>query len=408
VIRRRRHVLYIAGYDPVSPEQLYQRFERQIQIFRRTWDLQANVSPLRQTGLYPIWNVITRGPNWETETTFELLAWDDLVNSDSGGSRVVRLVRALETYLNLLITGTLFRYMTANLRYFVFTIVPLLQLIMLGCVACVAAFYLSLLMPLPSIINSLLIPFGGVAALLLLLEWPGRRWRIYQAFDDWILSLDYVYGVRSDLMLRLDQFAERIASSPRENKFDEIIVVGHSLGATFAIDAAARALKLSPKLGTLGTAVSVVTLGATIPKCVLHPAAKRIRKQVARIVDASGIYWLEYQIRADAISFYRFNPATMRRLRDRKESIEGKPVIRSIQAHNMLRSETFRKYRFRVLRLHYQCVSANDRRAAYDYYMMICGPLLVASWSKSAQGVLDFFGNGEGANSVIASADQKL
>jgi hypothetical protein len=45
----------------------------------------------------------------------------------------------------------------------------------------------------------------------------------------------------------------------------------------------------------------------------------------------------------------------------------------------------------RVLRLHYQFVSANDIRAVYDYFMMICGPVFATAWTTSRLGFLDFF-----------------
>jgi hypothetical protein len=57
----------------------------------------------------------------------------------------------------------------------------------------------------------------------------------------------------------------------------------------------------------------------------------------------------------------------------------------------MLSPETFARYRFRILRLHYQSVMANERRAMYDYFMMCCGPIQFARWTLSHGGLLDYF-----------------
>jgi hypothetical protein len=49
------------------------------------------------------------------------------------------------------------------------------------------------------------------------------------------------------------------------------------------------------------------------------------------------------------------------------------------------------------MRIHYQFVMANERRSTYDYFMMVCGPLPVATWTTSPLGLLDFFGDAQDA-----------
>jgi hypothetical protein len=41
------------------------------------------------------------------------------------------------------------------------------------------------------------------------------------------------------------------------------------------------------------------------------------------------------------------------------------------------------------LRLHYRSVMANDRRAPYDYFLMVCGPAPFLDWTMSQVGLLD-------------------
>jgi hypothetical protein len=389
--RRRRQIFHIAGYDPVSVSDHHRRFVRQLAIFKKAWGVEASVSALERPTSNPNWSVTTEGPNWSTESNVELLAWDDLVNADAKGSRIVRLLRALNVYANLIWTGTLLRYAMANQRYFLFTIVPLLEAILLGVLAWSAALYVTRDLSSFPLVDYSLGTIAGLALFILLLEWPGRRWRIYQAFDDWILSLDYIYGRRAVLETRLDQFAERIVAEASRGTAEEIVIVGHSLGATFAIDAVSRALAIEPGLGRRGPSVCVVTVGATIPKCALHPHASRLRNEIRTVADEPSVHWVEYQSRADPISFYRFHPATLRRIRGTDDEFAAKPPVRRVHIKDMLQPETFAKYRLRVLRLHYQFVMANERRASYDYFMMICGPLLTRTWTTSPSGLLDFF-----------------
>jgi len=402
--RRRRQVFHIAGYDPVSVSDHHRRFVRQLAIFKKTWAVAASASALEGSTSNPNWNVTTEGPNWCTEANVELLAWDDLVNADAKGSRIVRLLRALNAYANLIWTGTLLRYAMANQRYFLFTIVPLVEAILLGILAWSAALYFTHDLSGSALVDYSLGTIAGLVLFILLLEWPGRRWRIYQAFDDWILSLDYIYAKRAALETRLDQFAKRIVSAAIHGTADEIVIIGHSLGATFAIDAVVRALAIEPGLGRRGRSVCVVTVGATIPKCALHPHASRLRNAIRTVADEPSVHWVEYQSRADPISFYRFNPATLRRIRGTDDELAARPPVRRVHIKDMLQPATFARYRLRVLRLHYQFVMANERRASYDYFMMICGPLLTKEWTTNPLGLLDFFADAQSA-AVSESAE---
>jgi pimeloyl-ACP methyl ester carboxylesterase len=227
----------------------------------------------------------------------------------------------------------------------------------------------------------------GLAVFLVLLRWPGGRWRVQQLLDDWIFARDYLFGRRPDAEARLDEFAEALVARVRAGGVDEIVIVGHSLGAMFALDVVVRALARDPDLGRHGVPVCVLTIGATIPKFALHPSAHRLREVIARVVAEPSVAWVEYQSRADTISFYRFDPVALKRIAG--DRLDGKPVIRRVQIHDMLSPESFARYRRNVLRLHYQSVMANERRAPYDYFLMVCGPVAFADWTMAPAGFLD-------------------
>jgi pimeloyl-ACP methyl ester carboxylesterase len=227
-----------------------------------------------------------------------------------------------------------------------------------------------------------------LAVFAALLRWPGRRWRVAHLLDDWIFARDYLYGRRADIEARLDRFAEALVARAREGAVDEIVVVGHSLGAMLALDVVDRALASDPDLGHRGAAICVLTIGATIPKFALHPWARRIHGIISRVVAQPAVAWVEYQSRDDTISFYKFDPVSLRRLDG--DRLDGKPVIRRVQLHQMLHPETLARHRNNILRLHYQSVMANEKRASYDYVLMVCSPVPFLRWTTSPSGLLDF------------------
>jgi len=70
----------------------------------------------------------------------------------------------------------------------------------------------------------------------------------------------------------------------------------------------------------------------------------------------------------------------------------GGPIIRRVQIHQMLSAPTLRRLRFSYMRLHYQFVMANERRAAYDYFMLMCGPAPFRRTVTQPNGVADLYG----------------
>ncbi len=63
------------------------------------------------------WRAETSGPNWKTETTYEMLRWDDLILQDHTRSMLSRLGAAFVTLGDWLVTGTLFRFFYASWKY---------------------------------------------------------------------------------------------------------------------------------------------------------------------------------------------------------------------------------------------------------------------------------------------------
>ena len=57
----------------------------------------------------------------------------------------------------------------------------------------------------------------------------------------------------------------------------------------------------------------------------------------------------------------------------------------------MLAPEFYRKIRFNLFRTHYQFIMANDKRAPYEYMMLVCGPLPVEAWARDGVNMLKRF-----------------
>ena len=384
----KRHFFHVPGFDPYDPASQHRRFVRESAHFQSTWNVSATVSPLRDPAAGEgHWTVTTAGPNWKTEARYEILDWHDIVRSDLAGPALTRLWKGLVTFVDFIVSGTLGRYFAANWRYAMFFFVPFVDVLLFAIVGSAAGWLVGMRSGPPcSASPSSSWPVLVFAALL---RWLGERWRANQGLEDWIFARDYMLRRRPDVETRVDAFADRLVACVRRGDVDEIIFEGHSLGATLLIDALARALARDPDLGGHGVKLGVLTVGATIPKIALHPAGGWIRDASRRIAKEPSLPWAEFQARDDVISFHKFHPVELRRFKDVNDT--SLPVVRRVQIHEMLSDQTFRRHRYNFMRLHYQFVMANERRAAYDYFMLLCGPAPFWQTVREANGPVDLY-----------------
>jgi hypothetical protein len=360
VIRKRR-VFHVPGYDPATPGSVKQRFARELKRFEKTWSVQAAVfdGPDDEH-----WRVTASGPNWNVETHYRLVAWDEVIAKAGRESLWTRIPNGLVAFVDFTVFA-LPRYLRANWRYAGFFLYPLVAFILLVWLAGAIGRYGASLSGYPLIGIA-----AGVAAFLLLWRWPGRRLFLHLLFDDWIFSRRYLRYGDPLIDAKLDQAARELVDAARGNEADEIVVIGHSLGAVLAIELIDRALQLEPSLGQKGPPIVLTSVGSSILKVGLHSAAKRFHDAAERMTARPGIFWGDYQAIADIMNFYKSDPLTAMGLPTRDV-----PLVRVVRIRHMLDPAIYRSIRFRPLRMHLQFVSGNNLRYAYDYFMLVCGPV---------------------------------
>lgn len=385
----RRHVFLIIGYSPIAAETQNAWFKRSFERFAQTWNVSGTVSDPVWTAdkSEARWTADTRGPNWRVETTYEPLTWDDIIHADMTQPLRSQIFKSVWSFFDLLFTGTIFRYFWANWTYGLFFLLPYAQVAFYGLVAYAAGDLAARFLDFsggPRIALSLIV---GVTAFIALFYWPGRRWHTQHLLVDWIFSWEFARNRRPDMNARLDRFADILVARAKENSSDEIILAGHCLGAGLAAVALARALERDPDLGRHGPAINLMTIGATLPKFALHPAGEHVRRAALRIASEPTITWAEYQSRDDAISFYKFDPVTLVRLARRSND---KPIVRRLWLSDLVEDRTWKRIRFRFLRRHLQFFLANEKRALYDYFMFVCGPVAFRDLIRAKRGPIDF------------------
>lgn len=379
---RRRHVFFVGGYDPAPTDEHLRIFSRELARFGSVWNVATSCDPPppAPTATGGAWTLSAAGPDWRAEATYEILAWDDLVRADMGRGALSHLRGSIRAVGDMIASGTLWRYMRISRRYsifFLFTYVIVTGFWLLAALLGGGAGWLAA--PALGSSGALLLAVAVTSgAGIGLFAWFGRVFRLKQSLDLAEFSVDFVNGRHPEVDTRITRFAERLRQVEAEGGVDEIVIAGHSLGATHAVSIVAEALRQDPGFGAT-VPVRILTIGSTTAKFALHPAGARLRAAADRVAAASRIGWLEIQARDDIVSFYKVNPVTLGPATLMQGNLtpgdySQRPLIRHLGVYDMLTPETYARYRFNVMRRHCQFFLANDRRAPYDFFAFVAGP----------------------------------
>jgi hypothetical protein len=383
-------VFHIGGYDPITPPAGAQRrFVREITRFQLTRSVKAFIDGLHDGADQTKWSVTTTGPNWQVETDYRLVRWDDVIETFKRRTTGYRVLFGFIAFLDFILSGAFRGYVRTNWYYAVFFLYPFVTFAAL----ILGALLISVLAL--KIGGSIPVAIGvGFLVLTAILLGPWRGLHLDALFDDWIFSREYVWCGNSIVEQRLDRVAAEIVAAGRGSDLDEILVIGHSLGAVIGIDLLNRALRLDPAVGASKIPVTFITVGSSILKTGLHRGAIRFREAVERVARSHGIFWGDYQARIDMLNFYNTYPMAEMAL-----TTENEPIVRLVEIGRMLR-----RIRLHFYRLHCQFISGNDRRAAYDYFMLVCGPVSAKSQTLAQDGAVSMFGDDGALISVPPSA----
>src|SRR4029078_10289962 len=84
----------------------------------------------------------------------------------------------------------------------------------------------------------------------------------------------------------------------------------------------------------------------------------------------NGIDW---QSRKDVMTSYPFDPIKGHDI-DVGEARRN-PKIVSGRFRDIISPEPYNLFRWKFFPVHFQCVMANERPHAYDFFMIVCGPI---------------------------------
>ena len=262
----KRLVFFCPGYDELADSRYRRLIATGLAQISRRFGIERELGAVERDDAIPAvrWSITAGGASWRTETIYEVLRWDDLVQRDFDRSWPARLPLLFGSLFEALRGGVIQKLFRLNWHFAAFVIYPWVGLALVVAGGLAAGFGIAALIdwqwPLPAAVEAILACVIA-AALVKVLTPSLKRAYVYHLLDGWIFSWQLAAGRRPEFEGRLEAFARRIAAAVETTDAEEVLIVGHSTGTTVAVEVAARALALDPKIGARGPALALLTVG---------------------------------------------------------------------------------------------------------------------------------------------------
>ncbi len=351
-VTMRRRVFFIAGFDPRGVKGYYQRLAAALAPI-------APVGPLERRSAH---SALWRWRSAAVELTFEFLGWDDIVDEHwRAKGRLgaqIAAARALLVYQRCGLLGRA-RDGARAVRWALLV----MGLAPLALAIAALAFTLAI-----GVLGAWALPYGGLLAAPALVGalWVGdRAWRRLNL--EWLAKgfaciVETAKGEAPSWEARCATFAERIAEVEREAGADEIVVVGHSLGAILAMMTLARYLASG---GRPKNRIAFVTLGNIIPFYTWIEPEARARRDGEAVARSPFVEWIDVTSGSDPASACRLGPLV---------GAQAQVPRWEPEFHRILSPERFRHIRRRPLDFHFQYLKSADREDGFDFVRMLGSP----------------------------------
>jgi pimeloyl-ACP methyl ester carboxylesterase len=375
---RHRHIIYIQGYDPRGLAQYYRMFRTELRKFSRLYHVNATISRPKVAADDEIasWTIETKAADWQTRTDYDFLRFEDFIQKDLAQPIWRIVVHAVWIYLRLIVRGTALRFFMTSWRFATFITWP--HLVMLAEALCVGLLAWGVekgldALGVPHFFNIAVATAVFVAAMGTVLKYTEKRTYVLYLLSDTIWTWQFSHRQRPDWDQRIDRFAQHLVNVARSSDAQEIVLVGHSSGSFLGVELLARALKLDPSLGRRGPRVVLLTIGANFPIVGYHKAAQDFRDHLRDLAVEPSIDWIDCQARKDVMNFFQFDPLAAHGID--VGTAARNPTIVPVRFREIIRPENYNAFRRKFFRVHFQFVMANQVPHAYDFFMIVAGPV---------------------------------
>lgn len=378
---RNRLVVHIHGYQLTAPERFHRRFARDLATFGTTWSVATETGRPKIGARHASWSAQASGPDWQVQTDYQIVRLDDLIELRHRQPFSRRMAQGIAGLSDFLLDRAIVGYFRYSWRYALFTLAPLVM--MLGAV--LAGVFTA--RALAASFGTLPAAIVGSAVFAAAFAFAGRKWYLFTLLEDWAFASILVRRLEPGLDLRLEESRRDLQAAIDRGGYDEILLIGHSLGAALILHLAEKLLLGFPP-ETQGPAlarprIAILTIGSSVLKIALHSKARNLKRATETVTASPLLSWADYFSRHDLMNFPHADPAASMGVRALYPPVSRKAVFRQ-----MLDPAALKRLRFDPFRTHNQFFHAATRRSLYDYFMFVCGPFSCADLATGKDGAI--------------------
>lgn len=363
----KRLVLNFPGFETTSSVHQIERLTAGGLKTAKMWGFELNTDEIVESSVAQktVTDFGSKGKNWTADTRYVHFSWSDIIEKYEEKSYPASLFRHFPKYLSFFLDGSVIKYAKSSMRYWGFTVYPLLLMFVFALIASAMA-----QLALASFGTHWI--FTAIAAFILFLvfcKFPGDRFYVNLSVNDWAFARDMCNGSNPEITSRFDHFAEILAEEVKNIDPDEILLVGHSFGSVWATNALAIALEKEPQL-LEGRRVTFLALGSSLLKIGLVPEADFLRSAAKRVTSTQNMLWHEIQTKTDFISFYKSDPfAPMQII-----SPECDVIVHRVNFKKALSKTRHKKMLKSMYLAHRQYILYCDQKVHHDFQLRVFGP----------------------------------
>lgn len=377
---KRRCVLYVSGFDPKGASHYHAMLgtEGQQQSQQDGWSLELGPRKRQANGNWA-WPLESSVDGQAVHTHYEFLGWDDIVRAHWTRSMPKLWWQIVTTTAFNLRCGALWRMYTLSWPPVVALTLPFLLVLMLMLGSPVAGLWSAWL---AQALGGAwwLAALAGLAAsgaVWMLGRHLEARYSMYWMMRSYAFNALQAQGKTPELEQRLQAHARTLVDKVLLGGYDEVLLVGHSSGASMAASILGKALALNPEIARQKTKLSFLTLGQWLPALGTLPVARSFRSELQTIAKARGLSWIDFSAPPDGCCFALQDPLAACGVAPVPEGVSLK--VLNPKFADMFAPDDYRKVKKDKFNLHFQYLKASHKPVAYDYFLTVAGPCTLAS-----------------------------
>jgi hypothetical protein len=373
----RRLVIFLHGYDPRGGERYYKLYRDEAAKQAARSGRKIEIGPRRSAdpGLTTC-EIHTEGPTGVAETLAEFHNWDALARAHWARGDFGGIFETLRYSWLFLWTSHFRRLLRINRRLGFVALWPLLTILVPLALALIGVmllcFLLQALSGWPWWIGLIALPLALLAALKGIIAFD----RFSQVF--WIgrtlaFHADEARGRLPEYDRWKDHLAVHLVARANEAAYDEILLVGHSVGAALAVSVVGRALALDPDLTRRGSAIALLTLGQSMHVLGRLASAAVFRGELSACALAEGVEWVDVTARIDIACAHLVDPVSACGIL-RPPGARIRPRLVAGRFHRLFSGESYARMKKTAL-VHQLYLLATEIPGSYDFFEITAGAL---------------------------------